>query len=92
MNWTRIEPLVSALKAFGRREVAKDLQLEGACRGYSQTNLQDIQAFDRLMICGCHTCADCLFVDGNFQAATAPCLGPSTLCERLVLHDIGEGS
>ena len=53
------ETLVNSAAAVGRRAVIENLPEEGACRVHTQGSLQQQQAFEQLMLCGCHNCAGC---------------------------------
>ena len=59
--------LVSALEGDRRRVVKQDMLKNRTRWVHTQDSCQRIQAFDRLMYCGCHTCPECLFMDGNFM-------------------------
>ena len=59
--------LVSALEGDGRHVVKQDMLGKRTRWVHTQDSCKRIQAFDRLMFCGCHTCPECLFMDGKFM-------------------------
>ncbi len=61
------ELIVNTAAAVGRRAVIENLPEKGACRVRTQRNLQQRQIFDAGLLCGCHTCAECLFRDGKLS-------------------------
>ena len=59
--------LMSVLRGVGKHFVKRQMLDKDICWVHTQDGLRQTQAFDRLMFCGCHTCPECLFMDGKFM-------------------------